>query len=186
MANRTYADVQRELARRGIEFSGKSRINYRQRASKFATYARGWSEKRYRQELKKLERAQQYRQQYAEAREILPANLARKAAHKSRERLKTKLRRLDPTVVYIPDTEDERKELWGFWSQYQEHPDLIKGLAYDENKRMRFDHDGKYGFAIAYYHYVYGIDIEDLREWIDVDVTEPSLYVENLTKMGLI
>lgn len=155
---RSYQDVKRLLEERNIAFTGNAQLNYRKSASAFASRARFWSEPRLKRELSYLVR------------------LRTKRIRRQVERVRTTTKTHD--IV--------SKAKWRQFAQKQNFPDSILNLAYGINQQEGFDMNAHYGWAVAYYHFVYGLSIDMILEVTDVDMTEPNLYVTHLDRLGLV
>ncbi len=82
-----------------------------------------------------------------------------------------------PTRIRDKAVIDQRTSTWAYWSHKQNHPERIKNLAYEINQsRFNLDPDSKPGWAVAYYHYLYNIDIETLIEETDYNQYMPTAY----------
>ena len=184
---RSYQQIIADLDRLSITFT--SRGKYRSRSA-FASAARYWSASRYQRELRTAQRNTRLRIQYQEARQFVSPSEARRLSQLSSQRFReaVSLRRTlrEPDDIPRQRVQENKLENWRRWASNEDYPAWIEDEVDAINVQNGFDVNDKYGWAVMYYHYVYGINIETVMRYMDSDPLDGDIYTELLSEAGLI
>jgi hypothetical protein len=75
-------------------------------------------------------------------------------------------RKRAPRSEDIPDVNEEKRDQWIRWNTEKNYPEKMEEQAQAINKSMGFDDKARYGWAILYFMYVYGVSEERAKSWI--------------------
>ena len=170
------------IAVESIEFTGHPRSRFKTR-SEFARKARSWSEARMRQEVQRLDRAQAMRNRYQELRQRSFSAVESRRGSTSEARFRRLIEFKD--AVLPPKPKETKKEAWERWGKDHRYPEWVKSQVASINNQEGYEDDAAYGFAVMYYHYVWDLDIELVKQYLDVSDRFGDIY-ENLIKKYMI
>ncbi|NBK24020.1 MAG: hypothetical protein EOM68_18555 [Spirochaetia bacterium] len=75
-------------------------------------------------------------------------------------------RRRAPKSEDIPDVNEEKRDQWIRWNVNKNYPDEMEERAHKINSSMNFDEGARYGWAVLYFMYVYGVSEARAKSWI--------------------
>jgi len=75
-------------------------------------------------------------------------------------------RKRAPKSEAIPDVNEDKRDQWIRWNTEKNYPDKMQDEVHAINKSMGFDENARYGWAIRYFMYVYGVSEARAKSWI--------------------
>ena len=136
-----------------------------------------------RQEVQRLDRAQAMRNRYQELRQRNFSAAEARRGSTSEARLRRFMGFKEDGLS--PTPKETKGEAWQRWGKNKDYPDWVKSQVAGINNPEGYEDDAAYGFAVMYYHYVWDLDIELVKQYLDVSDRFGDIY-ENLIKKYMI
>ena len=106
---------------------------------------------------------------------------ARLLKHKSWDKVKAHV--ADFTISKIKSPRRHRKMEWSIWNSNNDYPEFIAKIARENNRWYLDNYDGacqedssRFGWAVAHYVYVDGMEVEQVRDLLIPDRFDADFY----------